>query len=200
MTIANLTRGAVLAALITVPATAMANSGNMATLGVTSQPIGHYRFCKQYPQECNQRSRKSDPMTLTRKAWKQLIDINYSVNRAIKPLTDLEIHGVEEVWSYPEHVGDCEDYVLLKRSLLMQAGFSPADLLITVVRQPDGSGHAVLTVRTDLGDYILDNMRDKVLLWSDTEYTFLKRQSSRHSGKWTKLKPGRPATVVGSID
>lgn len=199
MKIANFVRSALYAALIIVPGTAMANSTNMATLGVTSQPIGHYRFCKQYPQECNQRSRKSAPMELTRSAWKKLVNVNYSVNKAIRPLTDFEIHGVEEVWSYPKNVGDCEDYVLLKRNMLLQKGFRASDLLITVVRQPDGSGHAVLTVRTDLGDYILDNMRDKVLLWSDTEYTFLKRQSSRHTGKWTKLRQSRP-TIVGSID
>ena len=138
-------------------------------------------------------------MELTRSAWKKLININYSVNQAIRPLTDFEIHDVEERWSYPQTVGDCEDYVLLKRNILMRAGFSPADLLITVVKQTDGSGHAALTVRTDLGDYILDNMRDKVLLWSETEYTFLKRQSSRHSGKWAKLRDSRP-TIVGSID
>jgi len=195
----NLMRGALFAALIAVPGTAAANTANMSTHGVTSQPIGHYKFCKQYPQECNQRSRRSAPMKLTREAWKKLVNINYTVNRAIRPLTDYEIHGVEEVWSYPTDVGDCEDYVLLKRDMLMRKGFSPADLLITVVRQPDGSGHAVLTVRTDLGDYILDNMRDKVLLWSDTEYTFLKRQSSRHSGKWTKIRHSSP-TIVGSID
>lgn len=192
-------KGALLAALLGLSPIASAESVNMVTLGNTSQPIGHYRFCRQYPSECSQRTRRKAPMKLTRSAWKKLIQVNYSVNKAIKPLTDFEIHGVEERWSYPRNVGDCEDYVLLKRNMLMRAGFSPADLLITVVRQPDGSGHAVLTVRTDLGDYILDNMRDKVLLWSETEYTFLKRQSSRHSGKWTKLRDSRP-TIVGSID
>ncbi len=192
-------KGALLAALLGLSPIASAESVNMVTLGNTSQPIGHYRFCRQYPSECSQRTRRKAPMKLTRSAWKKLIQVNYSVNKAIKPLTDYEIHGVEERWSYPRNVGDCEDYVLLKRNMLMRAGFSPADLLITVVRQPDGSGHAVLTVRTDLGDYILDNMRDKVLLWSETEYTFLKRQSSRHSGKWTKLRDSRP-TIVGSID
>ena len=64
--------------------------------------------------------------------------------------------------------------------------------------QPDGSGHAVLTVRTHIGDYILDNMHDQVLLWSDTQYTFLKRQSSRHSGRWTRIKQSSP-TTVGSV-
>ncbi|MEX3009382.1 transglutaminase-like cysteine peptidase [Hoeflea sp. TYP-13] len=191
-------KGVLVCALFTLPIEAQANASNMTTLGVTSQPVGHYNFCRANPDECNQRSRKSRPMKLTRKAWRKILEVNYAVNQAIRPQTDMEIFGVEELWAYPKSVGDCEDYVLLKRQRLMDAGLKPSDLLITVVRQPDGSGHAVLTVRTDLGDYILDNMRDKVLLWSDTEYTFLKRQSSRHSGKWTRLKQSRP-TTVGSI-
>lgn len=191
-------KGALLGALLSLPFGMTANASNMTTLGITSQPIGHYDFCRLHPDECNQRSGRSKPMKLTEAAWNKIVQVNYSINRAIRPQTDMEMFGVEERWSFPKDVGDCEDYVLLKRYMLMRAGFKASDLLITVVRQPDGSGHAVLTVRTDMGDYILDNMRDKVLLWSDTEYTFLKRQSSRHSGKWTKLKQGRP-TSVGAI-
>ncbi|WP_419912709.1 transglutaminase-like cysteine peptidase [Hoeflea sp.] len=194
----TLAKGALIGALFLLPVQAHANQANMKTAGLTSQPIGHYNFCQSNPGECSQRSGRSQPMTLTRKAWRQILEVNQAVNRSIEPRTDMEIFGVEEHWTYPQSVGDCEDYVLLKRNMLMRAGFKAADLLITVVRQPDGSGHAVLTVRTDLGDYILDNMRDKVLLWSDTEYTFLKRQSSRHSGRWIKLKHSRP-TTVGSI-
>jgi predicted transglutaminase-like cysteine proteinase len=88
--------------------------------------------------------------------------------------------------------------VLLKRHMLMQQGFSPKDLLITVVLQPNGDGHAVLTVRTDYGDYILDNMRGDVRLWSETGYTFIKRQSPEHAARWTKLGPGT-ASKVGAI-
>ena len=80
----------------------------------------------------------------------------------------------------------------------MQAGIAPGNLLITVVLQPNGDGHAVLTVRTDRGDFILDNMRSKVLLWSDTEYTYLKRQSVENAGRWVKLQDGR-AVAVGSV-
>jgi predicted transglutaminase-like cysteine proteinase len=82
--------------------------------------------------------------------------------------------------------------------MLIDAGFSPSDTLITVVLQPNGEGHAVLTVRTDRGDFILDNMRNKVLLWSDTEYTYLKRQSAGDPARWTKLQDGR-AVAVGSV-
>ncbi len=73
--------------------------------------------------------------------------------------------------------GDCEDYVLLKRRMLMQAGWPREALLITVVRDKKGDGHAVLTVKTDKGDFILDNQAENVLLWSETGYRFVKRQS-----------------------
>ncbi|MGQ3296305.1 MAG: transglutaminase-like cysteine peptidase, partial [Shinella sp.] len=107
-------------------------------------------------------------------------------------------YGVEEQWTYPDGAADCEDYVLIKRKRLMEAGISPSNLLITVVLQPNGEGHAVLTVRTDRGDFVLDNMRNKVLLWSETEYRYLKRQSSVNAGKWVKLQDGR-ADAVGSV-
>ncbi|MDX0450049.1 transglutaminase-like cysteine peptidase [Sinorhizobium medicae] len=171
---------------------------NMTVSGATNPPIGHYEFCKTAPSECAAIGADHGPAVLTREGWRKILEVNYEVNQAVVPMTDMELHGVEEIWSYPDAVGDCEDYVLLKRRKLIESGFSPADLLITVVLQPNGDGHAVLTVRTDRGDFILDNMRSKVLLWSDTEYTYLKRQSSEHAGRWVKLQDGR-AIAVGSV-
>ncbi len=124
------------------------------------------------------------PMKLNEERWKTMLDVNYTVNTTITPMTDMEIYGVEERWAYPTTVGDCEDFVLLKRKMLMNKGFSASNLLITVVLQPNGEGHAVLTVRTDRGDFILDNMRNKVMNWSETEYTYLKRQDSANPGRW----------------
>ncbi|WP_275790874.1 transglutaminase-like cysteine peptidase [Pararhizobium gei] len=177
---------------------AMALPANMTTAGATNPPVGHYEFCRSLPQECRANPGGTTPAVLTRAGWTNILEINYDVNQSVTPMTDKEIYGVEEHWAYPENVGDCEDYVLLKRKRLMQAGFSPANLLITVVLQPNGDGHAVLTVRTDRGDFVLDNMRDKVLLWSDTEYTYLKRQSEQNAGRWVKLQDGR-AVAVGSV-
>ncbi|MBR0555694.1 transglutaminase-like cysteine peptidase [Ciceribacter sp. L1K23] len=189
----------VAAALGALTSQAAAVPANMHIVGKANPPIGHYEFCKTYSSECQpSASGDTGPMTLTENAWKTLLQVNYDVNSAIQPLTDQEIYGVEELWTYPRSVGDCEDFVLLKRKMLIDAGFSASDLLITVVLQPNGEGHAVLTVRTDHGDFILDNMRNKVLLWSDTEYTYLKRQSSTHAGRWVKLQDGR-ATAVSSV-
>ena len=111
----------------------------------------------------------------------------------------MENYGVEEYWSYPDNgYGDCEDYALEKRRELMNAGVPAGDLLMTVVRQPNGDGHAVLTVRTSLGEFILDNLETKVLAWTDTDYTYLKRQSTENSGVWVTINDGR-ADAVASV-
>ncbi|MFN7101377.1 MAG: transglutaminase-like cysteine peptidase [Pseudorhizobium sp.] len=170
----------------------------MQVIGKASPPIGHYEFCRIYTSECQPAAYDPGPMSLTEDRWRAVLDVNYTVNTSIVPMTDQEIYGVEERWAYPRTVGDCEDFVLLKRKMLMARGFDPADLLITVVLQPNGEGHAVLTVRTDHGDFVLDNMRNKVLLWSETEYTFLKRQAADHPGQWVKLQDGR-TIAVGSV-
>jgi predicted transglutaminase-like cysteine proteinase len=167
------------AMIIAMTGTGQATSSSMTLAGNASPPIGHYEFCKENPSECAYAGGDAGPATLTEDRWKTILKINYTVNSSITPMTDMEIYGVEERWAYPRTVGDCEDYALLKRKMLIDAGFSPSDTLMTVVVQPNGDGHAVLTVRTDHGDFILDNMRNKVMLWADTEYTFLKRQDGR---------------------
>jgi predicted transglutaminase-like cysteine proteinase len=177
---------------------ATAGSDAMATGGRTTQPVGHYEFCVHEPRECAQETGSHRPVRLTRQLWVAMVEINNDVNTTVVPRTDLEIWGQEEVWSFPDQAGDCEDYVLEKRRRLMALGLPAGSLLITVVRQPNGDGHAVLTVRTDGGDYILDNIQPRVLAWRDTEYTFLKRQSDTDSGVWVSINDGR-TTAVGSL-
>ncbi len=170
----------------------------MKTGSVTSQPIGHYEFCKANAAECSIRQADRGPLRLTAALWKRAVAINASVNNTVKPMNDIDIYGKDEVWTYPTSVGDCEDFVLEKRRRLMSQGISPSDLLITVVRKWNGEGHAVLTLRTNKGDFILDNLRDEVRPWTATGYTFLKRQASFHTGKWVTVS--EPATVfVGSV-
>lgn len=170
----------------------------MKTTGRTTQPIGHFRFCKEEPAECAQRDAKPSPLSASARNWSLLTRVNAAVNGEIRPLTDLEIWGREEVWSFPTDVGDCEDYVLEKRRRLIAAGIPTGNLLITVLRQPNGEGHAVLTVRTSGGDYLLDNLDNRIRLWSDTDYTFLKRQSERDSGVWLSISDGG-ADAVASV-
>ena len=105
-------------------------------------------------------------------------------------MTDLENFGVQEQWELPGNVGDCEDYVLEKKRRLTEIGVAPGALRVTVVYDANGGGHAVLTVVTDLGDFVLDNNNDKVLRWQDAELTFLKRQYPGDLTRWENLKSG----------
>lgn len=169
----------------------------MHTGGRTTQPVGHYELCQRQPVECRQRTAQGAPIQLTRSLWAQVVNVNNTVNVSLEPRTDMEMWGVEEVWSYPDRgMGDCEDYALEKRRELMALGFPPSALLMTVVRQPNGDGHAVLTIRTSKGDFILDNLEGKVLPWFETDYTFLKRQSEFNSGTWVQINDGRDDAVA----
>ena len=174
------------------------NGAFMKTAGQTSIPIGHYQFCKTNPEECRTKTRGDVRVKLNEQNWNALLKVNYDANLQIAPITDAELYGTEEFWTYSDTAGDCEDYVLVKRRALMAMGWPPAALLITVVRQRNGEGHAVLTVRTDRGDLVLDNLETEVMLWNQTDYTYLKRQSKNHTGKWETITDGR-VTSVGAV-
>lgn len=191
---------AVAAGILSVASAQAENKGSpaMVTGGITSQPIGHYEFCQKYVSECDIRSKLTPPPRVTEYGWKVVRDVNKEVNSTIIAMTDLEVYGKDEVWEYPKTAGDCEDFVLLKRRKLMERGFAVSDLLITVVRKPDGEGHAVLTLRTNDGDFILDNLSDDVKLWTDTNYTYLKRQASFNTGRWVSIEDGRDV-LVGAL-
>ena len=165
----------------------------------TRPPIGWVEFCTEQPKECAGAATMPRDVVLSARTWKDLVRINKSVNDTIKPMTDLEHWGVVEKWSYPDDgYGDCEDYVLLKRRMLIQAGWPREALLITVVRDKKGEGHAVLTVKTDKGEFVLDNQNPEILSWLDTGYRFVKRQSQSDPNIWVALGDSRPATSTAA--
>ncbi len=95
--------------------------------------------------------------------------------------------GIVERWDMAEDGrGDCEEYVLVKRKRLVEAGIPRRALRVVVVIDEENAGHAVLMLRTDRGDYILDNKRNAVLLWHQTGYIFVKRESQDRIG-WVAL-------------
>ena len=67
--------GSILAALSAMPAKA---AEPMVTGSLTSQPIGHYEFCKANPAECNVRMRDAGPATMSGELWKTLVEVNTS--------------------------------------------------------------------------------------------------------------------------
>jgi predicted transglutaminase-like cysteine proteinase len=165
----------------------------------TKAPIGWVEFCVEYEPECKTKPSLPRDVMLNSQSWKDLERVNQYVNTHIKPMTDMEHWGVVERWNYPDDgYGDCEDYVLQKRRLLMRAGWPREALLITVVRDKRGDGHAILTVRTDKGEYVLDNQNDQILLWSDTGYRFVKRQSQSDPNVWVALGEPRAAPATAT--
>jgi predicted transglutaminase-like cysteine proteinase len=163
---------------------------------VTQPPPGWADFCAREPTECAGPATTPGDIALSWKAWTDLVRVNNWVNETIKPLTDLEHWGVVERWSYPDDgYGDCEDYVLLKRAMLMRLGFPRGALLVTMVRNQKNQGHAVLTVTTDKGDYVLDNQNHNIVLWSETGYRFIKRQSQANPNVWVSLG-GQQRTIA----
>jgi len=180
----------------TAAAAAAAEEAFMRTGGRTTQPVGHYEFCQMQPGECDGNASRNTPVELSRSLWTLIVETNDAVNAEVSPQTDLEMWGREEFWSYPAGIGDCEDYVLEKRRRLMDAGVPMGNLLITVVRQRNGAGHAVLTIKTSRGDFVLDNLEPRILAWNETDYTFLKRQSEQRAGIWLSINSGSSGAVA----
>ena len=197
--------GAVMAlAAIAAPAYAL-DTSNVAFIQTSAQttsiPVGHSEFCRTHADECGPNANPVAAVDLDEARWSQLLTINAGVNQAIVPVTDQDLYQVAEFWTYPNGYGDCEDYALAKRRDLINAGWPASTLLIAVVKQANGEGHAVLMVRTDRGDLVLDNQEGLVKVWNDTPYQFLKRQSQADQSQWVDMIDDREiVTVTAAIN
>jgi predicted transglutaminase-like cysteine proteinase len=152
----------------------------------TSVPVGAFQFCRRHSAECTTAGATASHADLSEDSWAQLQQTNNAFNLTIRPVTDLVQYGAEEHWTYPDQSGDCEDYVLAKRRELLSEGWPASTLMVAVVRRPDGEGHAVLVVRTDRGDLVLDNLRSEISLWVDTPYEYVKQSASLAS--WVSVR------------
>jgi predicted transglutaminase-like cysteine proteinase len=164
-----------------------ASSPPAEVVGETKPVQGWVAFCELRPGECAFDPGEPRTLVLTRQAWQTLVSVNARVNNAVRPLTDEDHWGVPDVWDLAsDGFGDCEDYQLLKRKLLVEAGLPRRALRMTVVIDEKGEGHAVLMARTDRGDFILDNKLQSVMPWHRTGYIFVKREGQDGPG-WISL-------------
>ena len=155
-----------------------------------SVPFGWADFCTRAENErdCKVQSVAAADAIMDARAWSLARRVNTSVNVSIEPVSDLANYGVEDYWTYPDNgKGDCEDYALLKRRELMNLGFPREALLMTVVRDLEGEGHAVLLLKATSGDFILDNKVNAIRRWSATGYRYVKRQSQENPNVWVSL-------------
>ena len=110
--------------------------------------------------------------------------INSDVNASVSYKSDLEQYSTPEHWVEASNLGDCEDYALLKRKLLLEQGWPSDKLGLCVCYTPTGEGHCVLWVGTDKGSFILDNNYNWPVNPLDLPYVW---ESMLCNGKWLKL-------------
>ena len=164
-----------------------AASNPIANLGTARPILGWVKFCEKFPSECAVNLSEPQVIELTPQVWKTIVSVNQKVNANIKAITDVDHWGVVDVWGFPDDgKGDCEDFQLLKRRILSESGLPRRAMRMTVVIDELGEGHAVLVIRTNRGDYVLDNKTSSVLPWDRTGYVFVKRESADAIG-WVSL-------------
>jgi len=164
-----------------------ASSNPIASMGAARPLLAWTKFCDSNPVECAVDVTEPDVIELTPQIWKTIVSVNQRVNSSIKAVTDADHWGVVDIWGFPDDGrGDCEDFQLLKRRILAESGLPRRAMRMTVVIDELGEGHAVLVVRTNRGDYVLDNKTSSVLPWGRTGYVYIKRESQDHVG-WVSL-------------
>ena len=168
--------------------------------GLVGAIAGWTEFCGRMPQECTLDAAQPAAIPLTMAVWRTLRSVNRRVNMRIRPITDQAHWGVVDRWDFPDDgFGDCEDYQLLKRQMLAERGLPRRALLMTVVIDETNAGHAVLTVRTDHGDFILDNKTDAIRPWRRTGYSFIKR-AGQDGPAWVSLEGRDGAAQVATAE
>jgi predicted transglutaminase-like cysteine proteinase len=123
--------------------------------------------------------------------WAAIVATNVRINRDVRSRSDVELFGEPDRWTHPvargPHLaGDCEDFVLAKRSALLAQGVPSAALSIALATTPAGERHAVLLVNTAGGEYVLDNLDQRVEHWSRSRLRWMERQYPGEPLRWVR--------------
>jgi predicted transglutaminase-like cysteine proteinase len=184
------------AAAVSLPGQASADPfpAHVSEFQPAKAPEGARNLCRNYPWACGSAAAAvalADGGQMHRVAS----EINLAVNRQVRPERDSANYGTAEKWTLPAgNRGDCEDYALLKKKLLIERGVPADRLLLTVVVGRTREPHLVLLFRGDDADYLLDNMTDAMLPWRSTGYTVVKMQSAADQTAWSAVLLGPLAT------
>jgi len=152
--------------------------GDSLADGAAARPMPAWTaFCRTDPASCRVDPSQPRLVALTDRVLETIRAVNTAVNARIVAVTDQDHWGVSDRWDYPrDGRGDCEDIQIEKRRELAASGLPERAMRMAMVINPEGEGHAVLLVRTDAGDLVLDNRVDAVLPWYRTGYTWVKRE------------------------
>ncbi len=168
-------------------ATEGGQSPSMKFDGIATTPVGWPRFCREYPKECVRGMRAQEYVPMTLESWTKIALVNWWVNHHITYESDKDHWGVDERWTFAEDgFGDCEDYALRKRLILVANGFPERALLMATVTTRDGGGHALLIVHAQTADYVLDIDDDAIHAWMPTTYRYDAVQSPFDPTTWLR--------------
>jgi predicted transglutaminase-like cysteine proteinase len=165
--------GVVISAACMSTAISAAAGTSMRDDGYALAPFSFVKFCIDYPVECPDSGGLSR-IVLTALRLAQLNEVNLAVNAAIAPTPDTT---KLRYWRLNVAAGDCNSFAIQKRHELMARGWPAGALALTVAKTSTGEGHLIVTVRTDQGDLVLDNLRSSIVPWRQTGYQFIMRQS-----------------------
>lgn len=159
-------------------------------------PFAYVHFCVRYPSECAEHGRsfrRPSTVQLDLRRWATLVQVNNDVNRAIQPM-EYRDDTTFDTWRISPKQGDCNDYAVTKRHELLNEGWPSHSVLLSEVVTAWGEHHLVLLVRTDGGDFVLDNLHAQIRHWSQTGYRWVRVQSPNDPQLWsTILDPRRRA-------
>lgn len=158
----------------------------------TDRPYGHVAYC-EVSKECNHRSLTGS--IVSEEMIPYITTFNVIANRSITGVKDISLFGKEEFWGKPvtffgRMYGDCDDYVLYKIDMLESMGIPRSAMSIAAVITQSGEGHAVLLVRFETGDLVLDNLTDELLSPSDSPHHFIKATAWTDDSQWQVVAKG----------
>lgn len=181
---------------VDINANAQAGSFMLASNAQVAPPAGFIAFCLRTPDQCAAPApEQAQTVHLDQKTWDTLRSVNDNVNRTVRFEDDMDHYGRSEYWTIAsDGYGDCDDYALTKRKALIEAGLPERALRVAVVRTRGNIGHAVLTVATDKGDFVLDNLSWDIRPWNEIGYTWISRQDADNPLGWVSLR-----TVTASV-
>ena len=155
---------------------------------------GQAGFCERLSSECAGRYTNTNVVVADDAFMERLREMNMTTNLMVRGINDADYYPEIDYWTIAVNAGDCEDYVLAKRATLRSWGvpenaMSLAYVTIPEDMAPKGSvlDHAVLVLRTNTGDWILDNVRNSVLLPYQTRYEFHSATSFENFTEWKTL-------------
>jgi predicted transglutaminase-like cysteine proteinase len=157
-------------------------ASELADIAPHIAPIALVKFCIAYEDQC-QAAPTDERIELTPELWAQIKAVNARINARIRP--DAQKGGYD--WSLETTYGNCNDYAVQKRKALLDLGLPASALSLAATITGGGVGHLVLTLRTDRGDFVLDNLRSSIVAWDKTGYIWKGRQSARDPNAWMEV-------------